>query len=221
MVGLQARAQDEAAQRAAEQLGLSRDELQARREQQAAALAESLRQHNALEMYRQQEIAHQKALEGQASAQLGATLQQRQQLQDNFERQQALREETAKAAANFRPGAPEPIKLDTGETMGYRVQRSPHIWEQVKPLTSGKQAVLTPGQQIMLAKELSNPFVSKTSQFYPAYTNLLNRLVTDLPSKTNQAATSKGPKKGDVEAGYRFIGEDPASPDSWEQVDDE
>lgn len=137
-LGLAARDSDMREAQHADQLALSYSEMQARREAQAQQLAESLRQHNAMEQYRQSEIENQKAIRAQSAQTAVAQLLHQQQQQQNWVEDHGLRarneqrlEDAAKEAANFVPGDPEPIIAD-GQTLGYRVQRSPRVYEQVR-----------------------------------------------------------------------------------------
>lgn len=206
-LGLALRQQQAQEAEAADRMSLSFAEMQARREQAAAQLAESLRQHNALEQYRQSEMAHQKALEAQAQQQFGATQAHQALLQTNWTADHALRaaaekrlEETAKESSDFKPGEPVPIMVD-GKPMGYRTQRSPHIWEQVKPLPAAKTAAdltktATVNALLRMAAPNSLGQADPTSSLYRDRTNDLARaraLLSPSPSATIDVPSASTP----------------------------
>lgn len=194
---LRERAQAAQEAEASDRLGLSFAEMQQRREQAAAQLAESLRQHNALEMYRQSELAHQKVLERQAQQQMAATQAHQALLQTNWASDHAIRaaaekrlEESAKAAAEFEPGEPVPI-LVNGQPMGYRTQRSPHVWEQVKPVKPDAAKQLSPTKILDTYVRMAAPAtlsevgpVGRTTQLYKDRTNNLARAQAMLDATT-------------------------------------
>ncbi len=92
-------AQVDAAREAEDRMGLSMQEMQQRREQAAAQLAQSLRAQTALEQYRQSEIANQHALRQQAQNTAAATALHQGQQQQNWQQDFGLRSQEANRKA--------------------------------------------------------------------------------------------------------------------------
>lgn len=184
---LRAAAQADAAAEASDRLSLSMQEMQARREQAAAQLAESLRQHNAMEQYRQSEVANQQAIREQSKQSLAAQLLRQGQQQQNWTADHALRsaaeqrlEDKATEAENFTPGNAEDITLSDGAVVGHRWQRSPRVWESVKEPKNKGAAELSPTARVnaLLRIASASPHISAmdtTSPLYPGATNALAR----------------------------------------------
>lgn len=148
-LGLQLRAQDEAAERANAALALEQDKLnlshqhfKATAAQAEARAAEALRAHNALELYRQQNMARQEAAQA---------------ARDALEREKfAFTQSQAKEKTNVTPAIttiPNPI---TGEPVA--VAQGGGRWQIVSP-TSGK---LTQEQQ--LQKDLIKSQITQKSK---------------------------------------------------------
>ncbi len=146
-------AQLDAAREAEDRMGLSMQEMQQRREQAAAHLAQSLRAQTALEQYRQSEIANQQALRQQAQNTSAAMALHQAQQQKNWQADFGIKtaaekrlEDAATSADSFESGNAEPLLDDQGNPTGYFKQRTSRGREQlIKPVVPGDKS-LTPNQ---------------------------------------------------------------------------
>ncbi len=112
-------AQLDAAREAEDRMGLSMQEMQQRREQAAAHLAQSLRAQTALEQYRQSEIANQQALRQQGQNTLAATALQRAQQQQNWQQDFGLRSQEANRKAEGQTASDDLKSKITNDSAGF------------------------------------------------------------------------------------------------------